>query len=50
MSDCDLLIVAIFFLCLVLRSLFRTLVGVLTSATLGGTAKYLFTGFKFYYY
>ena len=45
MSNCALLIVDSFFLCLVLRIFFRTLVGVLTSVTLGGNTKYALMGF-----
>ena len=44
-SDCALLIVARFFLRLVLRHFFSTLAGVLTSVTLGGTKKYVLIGF-----
>ena len=39
-------ILAIFFLRLVLRHLFSTSVGVLTSATIVGTTKYVSMGFK----
>ena len=46
MYDCDLFIVSRFILRLVLQLLFSTLVGVLTSATLGGTTKYVLMGFK----
>ena len=40
--NCDLLIVAI---CLVLSRLFSTLVGVITSVTIGGTTECLLMGF-----
>ena len=43
--DCALCIVAIYFLRLVLRYFFITLVGVLSSATIRGTTKYLLMGF-----
>ena len=43
-SNCDIFIVAICFLRLVLQRLFSTLVGDLTSVTLGGTTKYLLMG------
>ena len=46
MSDCALFIVASFFLIIVLRRFFSTLVGVITSVTLGGTTKYVLMKFK----
>ena len=45
-SDCVIIIVAIFFLRLVLRRFFSILVGVITSVTLGGTTKYVLMKFK----
>ena len=45
MSYCALLIVANFFLRLLLQCLFSTLIGVLTSATFGGTTNYVLIGF-----
>ena len=45
MYDCALFIVANFFWCLLLQCLFSTLVGVLTSATFGGTTNYVLIGF-----
>ena len=44
--ECDILIVDSCFLCMVLRRFFSTLVSVLTSATIGGTKKYVLMGFK----
>ena len=44
-SDCALFIVAICVLHLVLRLLFRTLVGVLASVKLGGNTEYVLIGF-----
>ena len=41
MSDCALFMVDIFLLRLVLRRFFSALVGVITSATLGDTTKYV---------
>ena len=46
MYDCDLLIVARFFLCLLLRHFFSTLLVVLTSVALGGNTKYVLMGGK----
>ena len=46
MSDCALFMVDIFLLRLVLRRFFSTLVGVITSVTLGGTTKYVLMKFK----
>ena len=43
-SDCDPFIVARFLLCLVLRRFFIALGGVPTSATFGGTTKYVLMG------
>ena len=44
-SDRALIVVAIFFLNMVLRRLFSTSVGVPTSVTLGDTKKYVLMGF-----
>ena len=41
MSKCAIFIVASYFLCLVLQHFFGSFVGVLASATLGGTKKYV---------
>ena len=46
MPECTILIVAIFFLRLVVHRFFSTLVGVLTSDTIGGTTKYVLMAFK----
>ena len=44
-SNCALIYVSKFFLIMVLRRFFSTLVSVLTSVTLGGTIDYVLMGF-----
>ena len=44
-SDCALCIIANCFLRILLRHFFSTLVGVQSSATIGGTTKYVLMGF-----